>query len=304
MTSSTLARAASWLIGLVGLAFVVRLFWTQRDEVVATIRQAQPAWLLVGLVAAVLGMGVIAWVWRLLMLRMGADLSRLQGFRGFFVGQLGKYVPGGVWLVVGQGEGARREGVPAGVAYAATVLSSITAYVAAGLVAAATLVVSRPDRAAVALVIGVALLGPIGLVGLHPAVLHRLLALGRRVTGRPLDLRVLAWRVSVGLVLRQTATWVLIGGATWLTSVALGGDLSFMMVLLATCVSWTAGFLFLPVPGGIGIREAAFVAVVGSTPTAATVALASRLLFVLADLVAAVGVTGLSAASRRPRHDR
>lgn len=303
MKASTVARVASWLIGLAGMGFVLRLFWTQRDQLADTLRRATPAWLLVGLVVAMLGMGVIAWVWRLLVIRLGSDLPVVQALRGFFVGQLGKYVPGGVWVIVGQGEGARREGVSGPVAYMATGLASVTAYVAAGLVAAATLVTAGSllgplDDGVTWLVIGVAAVGPIGLLGLHPAVLGGLVELARRVTKRPLELEVLPWRTSAGLVARQLATWLLVGAATWLTVVALGGDLPFDQVLLATCVSWTAGFLFLPVPGGIGVREAAFVAVLGGTPLAATVALAARLLFVLADLVAAGLATGLAAATR------
>lgn len=191
------------------------------------------------------------------------------------------------------------------VAYMATLLASATAYVAAGLVTAASLVTTSSvlgelDAAVVWMVVGVAALGPIGVLGLHPAVLDGAVGIARRLTGRPLELATVPWRTATGLVLRQVATWVLIGLATWLTVVALGGDLAFDRVLLATCVSWTAGFLFLPVPGGIGVREAAFVAVLGGTPLAATAALAARLLFVLADLVAAGLSTVVAAGARRP----
>lgn len=291
-------RIIGGLVGLLGLAFVVRLVWRFREDLVDTLSRAQPAWLLVALVVGVCGMSVIGLAWRRLVQQMGGDIDRASALRAYFVGQLGKYVPGGVWAVVGRGEWARREGVAGTVAYASTMLSMITAYVAASLVAGIALVVDGGalDGANPWLVAGVVALGPLGLLGLHPRLLGWGADLARRVSHRELQLEVLPWPQALGVVARQLLAWIGIGGATWLVTVGLGADLSFVRVLLATCVSWVAGFLFLPVPGGIGIREAAFVGVLGQDPIVATVALAARLLFIVVDVTGAGSAT--LAASR------
>jgi uncharacterized membrane protein YbhN (UPF0104 family) len=59
----------------------------------------------------------------------------------------------------------------------------------------------------------------------------------------------------------------------------------WLAVAPAAILSWIVGFVSVPVPGGIGVREAAFVAVVGTIPTGvrATVAVAARLCFILVD---------------------
>ena len=67
----------------------------------------------------------------------------------------------------------------------------------------------------------------------------------------------------------------------------------------AAVLSWVVGFVLVPVPGGVGVREAAFVAAAGSLDPgiAAAVAVAARAIFVIVD---AVGALIGSASLRRP----
>ena len=61
-------------------------------------------------------------------------------------------------------------------------------------------------------------------------------------------------------------------------------------------LSWIVGFVLVPVPGGVGVREAAFVAAAGSLDPgiAAATAVAARALFVVVDaLGAALGTLAL-----------
>lgn len=287
-------RLLGGLVGLLGLAFVGRLVWTQRAELADTLVRIEVIWLVPALVLGIAGMSTIGWAWQGWVLRMGGRIALASALRAYFVGQLGKYVPGGVWAVVGRGEWARRAGVPRSSAYTSTMLSMGTAYVAGALVAALALLAQVGDPAGFApgwLVLGVAALGPMGLLALHPGVMKWLAAAARRLSRGVVDVQAPSWGESAVMVARQLPAWLGIGGATWLLSVGLGADLDFLRVLLATCVSWVAGFLFLFVPGGIGIREAAFVGVLGQDPVVATVALAARLLFVVVDVTGAAGAS-------------
>jgi uncharacterized membrane protein YbhN (UPF0104 family) len=59
-----------------------------------------------------------------------------------------------------------------------------------------------------------------------------------------------------------------------------------------------AGFLVIVVPSGLGVREAMFVALTQAAlggPTAATVAIVSRLVFVAGDLLGAAIAAGMKA---------
>src|SRR5205085_11908146 len=95
-----------------------------------------------------------------------------------------------------------------------------------------------------------------GMVLLHPAPWR----LGLRVLGRHGDFEVPPpWRQTAGLVARAGPAWLLTGTATWCAARALHADIGYARVLLATAVSWLAGVLAVPVPSGVGVREAVFV---------------------------------------------
>lgn len=291
---SSLVGAA---VGVLGLGFVGRVMWRQRDVVAETLARAEPAWLVAAVLVGVLGLSVIGWAWTSFVRALGSHIRLVPALHAYYLGQLGKYVPGGVWAVVGRGEWARRAGVPGAVAYSSTMLSMGTAYVAASVVAGSTLLVTGRIDTVGWVGLGVVALGPLGILALHPRVVAAAAELVRRLGGREIRLDVPAWGESVGIVAWQTTAWIGIGTGTWLTGTGLGMDLPWTSLLVATCVSWTAGFLFLPAPGGIGIREAAFVAVLGGTPESAALALSARLVFVVADVVGAGATTVVATSS-------
>ena len=72
-----------------------------------------PAWAVLAALALMLA-GLVPTVaaWRILMADLGSPLPwRLAG-GVFFVGQLGKYLPGSLWVVLAQSDLAARHGVP------------------------------------------------------------------------------------------------------------------------------------------------------------------------------------------------
>ena len=83
-------------------------------------------------------MTVIAVNWLSLIRRRGHDAPHGRGLSWFFTGQLGKYVPGGIWPVVGQAELAGRGGADRRSSYLATVSSMAFTLLAAITVAAIT----------------------------------------------------------------------------------------------------------------------------------------------------------------------
>jgi uncharacterized membrane protein YbhN (UPF0104 family) len=197
---------------------------------------------------------------------------------------------------------ARRGGVPASIGYGSTVLSLGLTYLAAILTVALALVAGAAGREGGWWWQPVLALLPLGVLALHPRVVEAVLRLARRVSRRELAIPVPRWGVSVGLLVWHVPAWLAIGAATWLVAVALDpGAPDFRNLLFATVLSWVVGFLVVPAPGGIGVREAVFVAAatsLSSPGVAAAVAVVARVLFIVVDLSGA----GLStAAVRRSR---
>jgi uncharacterized membrane protein YbhN (UPF0104 family) len=128
---------------------------------------------------------------------------------------------------------------------------------------------------------------PVGLAVLHPAVLGRAVRLAERILRRPLGIDAPPWSRSLGLTARYVPAWLLIGAATVTVGHAFVPGADPVVLFVAAVASWLAGFLMLPAPGGLGVREATFAAV-APVPfgVAFTIAATARLVFVLVDITA------------------
>lgn len=296
------AKAVSTAIGVVvalgAAAFVGRALLRDREEIGDALQDATLGWLALAVVLAAVGMVAIAVPWRRAIRLLGDDLPMAQVVGRYFVGEIGKYLPGGVWPILGRGELAVRWGVRRAAAYGSVLLSLLALYLAAMFVVVAGLPVLLGGDDGSGPVAVLALL-PLGLVALHPSALRAVIRLGERLIRRPVDLVVPAWAASVALVARYVPAWLAIGGATWAVARSLDPSAGVLEVGAAAVLSWLVGFVLVPVPGGIGVREAAFVAAAGSLDPgiAAAVAVAARAIFVAVDALG--GLIG-SAALRRP----
>lgn len=291
-------------IGLVGLVFVVIRLGQDWDAVTDALSSARWPLVLVAVVVGIAGMTTIGlnWHW---MLRDAGGVSAppRASLHQYFVGQLGKYVPGGVWPIVGRAEMAHRGGASRTAAYGSTLLSLASTYLASLMTAAGFMAVVGMRGGGSSWAVWLVLVVPIGLLLLHPQVVSRVVSVVSRISGRTLDLSVASWRRSVAIVLLHVPAWLAISGATYLVSQALGGGASFDRIGVATCVAWFLGFVVIGLPGGLGVREAVFVALVAPMDPAigAAVALVARVVFVVVDLVGAGLSTGwhLSRSQRK-----
>lgn len=252
--------------------FCLATFRREHDRVADAIGEAQPWFLALALVLAGACMVSVALGWRRCLGVLGEVPSRTDVARWYFVGELGKYLPGGVWPLVGRGELAHRAGVGRQVAYQSVVWSLACWYGAAVL--------------------------PMAAVAAHPRVQATAAAALDRWTRGRLRISVLPWPVVVRLLVTYLPSWLLIGGTTWIVVAAYDGPLGARAPLVAV-LAWVVGFAAVPVPAGAGVREAVFVACSGlPAGLALTVAVTARLAFVAADLLGAA-VAAAAAVSRR-----
>lgn len=235
------------------------------------------------------GLGCSLMVWRSALGDLGSRISVGDACRIMFVGQLGKYVPGSVWPVLGQMELGAQRGVPRGRSALSLVVSAAVMVCTGGLVAAVTLAISAPGSSVRYLWVLLAV--PVGVVLLSPPVLNRFLRLTLRILRRPsieerVSLEGLTFAACWGVL-----GWLLNGAMTYILMARLDGhglDVALASIG-AYALSWVAGYLAVFAPAGAGVREAVMVAVL-STQTKASialvVALVTRALAVGADAVA------------------
>jgi glycosyltransferase 2 family protein len=275
-------------IGITCLVFVVARMTQQWGVVRDEIADASWVWIGAALVCAAGAMTWIAACWQRVLALLGPPPERGRTVAWYFAGEIGKYVPGGVWPVLGRGELARRGGVPRSTAYPSVGLSLAALYLAALALAAALVPLDLAGQASSPGPLLLLLLLPAGLLVLHPRVLRWGRDLLVRFTGKGRDIYIPPWRGTIGLVISYLPAWLLIWAATWCTARALLPDPPVLRIGIATTLSWVAGFAAVPVPAGAGVREAVFVASSGlPAGIGATIAIGSRLVFLLADVAGA-----------------
>lgn len=275
LIGTVLAGAAIW--------FVVRRLSRDWEAAEDAIRGASAGWLVLASVLAAAAVTAMAIPWRGVLELVGvrAPLGRVISW--YFVGEIGKYLPGGVWPVLGRGELARRGGVPRARAYASVGLSLVLLYLTAMFVAVLFLPFSL-GGSGVSAWMAMLLALPVGLVLLHQRVLEWIRATMARLLRRDLDVTVPRWGDSLRLILAYTPSWLLVGVSTWAVARALDPAASLPRLVFAAVLSWIAGFLAVPVPAGAGVREAVIVATSGlGGGVAVATAVVARLLFCLVD---------------------
>ena len=290
---AVLSTAIGLVIAIAGGAFVVRAIAESYDETRDAIADAGAGWMLGSFPVALAGMTLVGVPWRRSLRLLGADPTMRNTLYWYFVGQLGKYVPGPMWPVVGRAELARRDGVGRPAAYGSSVLSLGATYLAAIVVIIGMLPFAADGGVGDAW--WALLLLPLGVLALHPRAVGWAKRVAERVLRRTIEVTIPSWRDAVALVIRHVPAWFLIGSATWMVARAFDPTARWTELMVPSVLSWVVGFVVVPAPGGIGVREAAFVAAATSLdhPIAATVAVVSRLAFMLVDVTGAVAVSML-----------
>ncbi|QYC38810.1 hypothetical protein Nocox_05915 [Nonomuraea coxensis DSM 45129] len=281
-----LVRVAFLLVALGFGGWAVAREW---DGVVAGFaRLSAPALAgsLVAVVAALLGAML---TWRTLLADLGSPLPLRPAAKVFFVGQLGKYIPGALWPVLAQMEMGRDLGVPRARSAAAFFLMMPIQLATGLLVTLGTLGWDRYGWLLLAL--------PALLVLLEPKVINAVIAFGlRKLKREPLE-RPLTRRGMLAALGWALAGWIAYGVHLYFIVPQAG----LVFAVGAFALSWCLGILTFVVPAGAGVREVAMVAVLAPHVTdgaAIAVALSSRIVIILGDLTCA-GLAGI--AARRSR---
>jgi len=282
-------RYGGWALSLLGAAFVVRILVVEWSEVAEAISSVSGWWFVLALGFGASALILVALSWQVFLELIHVRYPARTVLRWFFLGELGKYVPGGVWAVVGRSEMAVRDGVPRRAAYEATLVSLMTTYGLAGL-GGTVLFMLQGERGVwgpsswywLALLVFGLTVGMVALIFLArstPALLSRIVAV-RSHGVRP-------WAMILGA---NALFWLGVGLSVWALARGLGLEASFLSLVGATSLAWFVGFVVVPAPSGLGVREAVFLWLMPGEATGAIAALVvlSRATFIAIDILLAV----------------
>ncbi|MBN1122547.1 MAG: sulfotransferase [Anaerolineae bacterium] len=195
-------------------------------------------------------------------------VDRGEGFRYWVFSQMGKYIPGGIWLFASRTVFYQQNGMPTLIASGVVVWETLSILIT-GIVIVLISIPTLP-------VIKWGMIGSIGAAGLlivtgvglwqTPRFWEWLVKL--RIPGASLMLRFVnetadkRTKLLRGHLILSAVSWVIIGSGFYLLTLSFP-PLRGLSVLSANAIfiaSWVIGFLVLIAPGGIGSREAAMIA--------------------------------------------
>ena len=231
----------------------------------------QPNWLLLSISTVLLGISYIILPagWIILSHSAGSSSSSEELRAVWFMSQLGRYVPGKIWLFAGRAAFLKSRGLTGYRATSVPFLEMLYAAAGAGIAAVVPVLLSSDAtfsntglRYAV-LAAGISLL-------LIPFLTPIQKWLYRIKYGRiPQELPLPGLTGFLKLLFIYMILWWIRGFALYFWLKGFGAsDISFLLCFAAAPLSWLAGYIVFLVPGGIGVREAAAVALVA--PSGAT----------------------------------
>jgi len=231
--------------------------------------------------------GILLWVvsinliylWRFLLFTVsGKKLKFGVAFQITVLSNLGKYLPGKVWSVLGMFYLLNREGYSTSSALACSILHQAFTLIAGTIFIFAVLgrEIFR-DMSFLPLVLGIIFIVSI----LHPALFSRLLNWGLRIFKRKPILIKLSHTKALCLLIFYILAWIIYGAAFWCLLHALGVQPGpFWNTVASFGAAYLLGFLALFAPGGLGVREGVLSVLLAATlgpGLAALIAVAARL---------------------------
>ena len=293
------SRPARIVFGLLAAGLALWAVGSRWQEVLDAGRRLDPLVVLAAAGFTVLNVTTAGLGWWTALADLGSRLPLGAAARIFYLGQLGKYVPGSVWPVVAQAELGRDHQVPRRRTATATFLSMLIGLTTALLLVLALLPVAPgvlPDGFG-----WVALLVLPLLVVLHP----RVLAFGVNRVLRVLRRDPLERPTTVAGTVRAAGwnllSWLAAGLQVFVLATGLGAPADGATAALAIggyALAWAVGFVVVIAPAGAGAREVALAAVLSPVLDVGAVVLlvlVSRVLFTACDL----GFAGAAVAAER-----
>jgi glycosyltransferase 2 family protein len=222
--------------------------------------QLQPAWAGAAAMLYLIGQLPSGWFWQRVLAALGQTVGLWRALRAFYIGHLGKYVPGKAMVVVLRAALLGQPYVKTSLAVVAVFYETFTTMAVGAVLAAVILLVGHREQTwLIAAAIALALL--VGVPTLPPIFVRLMRAM--RVIPASSEDAASSMNVRVGLLIPGwiaiAVGWFYMGASLWATvrAIGIGGanlidDLPLYTATVALAVA--SGFVSM-LPAGIGVRE-------------------------------------------------
>jgi hypothetical protein len=296
-----------WLFVIFIFLFLGKMVWENWSQVQGAAFSFRIIPLVLSTLISILSYIIQIWAWYLITLRLEIALPFKETVASWFYSQLGKYLPGKVWLLLSRFYFYESKGKSKKAITVALYFETITMVMAAGLVSLMSLLLSweihsfYPEKSYRWLI----LLISIAFLFLHPKVLEKtinsvLTFLKKEPIAISMSYPDILWVLGVCL-----CSWAIggIGFYLFVDSVFAVSSSHILFLTGALAISSTLGLLALFAPSGLGVREGVLVFLLSSimpVSVAVVLSLLTRLWMTLIE-IGLIGVVYLTGRFRRIR---
>jgi len=289
------------------LVYLWRTVMKHRDAFANTRIELHPIPVLVASAITIATYAYMVYTWTRTMRWWGATLEFREAWRIWALSNLARFIPGGIWQFAGIAGLAARSGTSPIAATGGVVLQQLIV-LASGIAVTAAFLPSLalhgfPLTYGAAVAIAIAGLVIIALLQPHGA------ALMQRLSARFFSRTVLFPSMRAGSVARYAIAlivpWLAYGIAFWLFARGIvGGRAPGLPLSIASfTAAYVWGIIWVPVPAGLGVREAALVALLSpqvGPDVAVLLAIGSRIWLTVVEIVGAFIAIGFASLAPHP----
>lgn len=271
-------------VGILVVIFVTSIFFTKTltqyyEQFQTSLLSISPLRVIIAFVLFIGYLCLRALSWRQLVNFLGENVNKTNSLSVWFFSEATRYIPGNIWSFVSRAYFARQEHVsrnasllvlPIEVMTVASVASALSLYA----------ISKNLERLPVNFFFySTIILTPVALLAF--LLLQKII---RRIFGKLGEVE-LKPKALLAAILLQLACWSLYSLGT---IVLIDGKIdNFPLIYSSTILAWLVGYLSLVTPMGLGVRESAFVLLVGGVIGAAQavlIAIVSRVILINSEL--------------------
>jgi len=291
--SRTIKTLGGWILAAVLLYFLVRHLHKSWQEVASGDWKVD--WPILALSGLMLIMAylALAQAWRKIIAGFGIAVPFIGAFRVMYLAQLGRYIPGKIWQVVGMVGLAKQIGVPSTVSLASFALNQIYFLPAAFLVIPFLLgdpakLESLKTAGNLFYFICGAIVAIFLILFILPGGLNRALNFALKILKKEPVSYSPSFYNRASIFILYIISWILMGLSFRLFILTVSPEIviSYPFAAGTYIVSYVLGYLSFIAPGGLGVREAVMAGILQAVmpfPSATLLALANRFWITVAE---------------------
>jgi uncharacterized membrane protein YbhN (UPF0104 family) len=284
---SRLKKFVSWLIALLILAYLLKIIVNDWSTIKNTTLRLDYTLLFVFLFLAIQNLLNIK-IWQIILLKFNEKLPYKKCFHIWMYAQIGRYLPGKIWMFLGRIDLAKEAGVDVFNSTCSIYVELATFSVAAlilGSLAVLQIGLSLPANQMLVIYGAIGVL----LISVHPTIFEKSINIGLRLLRLPTIAISLSFSSIIKFVAFYVIGWQLTGIALFLFISPLAPVSIYSIPLLAGTAALASliGIISVFSPSGLGVREGVLTLFLGHLiplPIAATFALLLRILCTITEM--------------------